>query len=215
MTFVTAAGVGIGPATSSMLLVQPAEIRARMINPAITKVNFFINPIKSTEKGKIFWKKRTAFVAARHGLSSRTFFPNEKERNGNSSDFAHSCYGANGSLIRSEDTYFPDMARKQTRKKIRISGPLPKNRIGYTGRAGSHKYVLNKSDVLNYDGTTAFFYRDGELLYKKEVKGEELKKMVRILMDYGDVVLEKYFTPVTEENSSPESSASDVPGEER
>ncbi len=60
-------------------------------------------------------------------------------------------------------------------------------------------YVLNKSDVLNYDGVTAFFYRDGELLYRKEVKGEELTKMVRILMDYGDVVLEKYFTPVTKE----------------
>jgi hypothetical protein len=63
------------------------------------------------------------------------------------------------------------MARKQTRKKVRLSGPLPKNRVGYTGRAGNHMYVLNKSDVLNYDGTTAFFYRDGELLYQKEVKG--------------------------------------------
>jgi hypothetical protein len=106
------------------------------------------------------------------------------------------------------------MARKQTRKKIRISGPLPKNRVGYTGRAGNHMYVLNKSDVLNYDGTTAFFYRDGELLYRKEVKGEELKKMVRILMDYGDVVLEKYFTPVSNDTSILEQSAPDNSSEE-
>ncbi len=108
---------------------------------------------------------------------------------------------------------FQDMARKQTRKKIRLSGPLPKNRVGYTGRAGNHMYVLNKSDVLNYDGTTAFFYRDGELLYKKEVKGEELKKMVRILMDYGDVVLDKYFTPVIKDTAS-EPPAADIPTEE-
>jgi hypothetical protein len=102
------------------------------------------------------------------------------------------------------------MARKQTRKKIRLTGPLPKNRVGYTGRAGNHMYVLNKSDVLNYDGTTAFFYRDGDLLYKKEVTGEELKKMVRILMDYGDVVLEKYFTPVTGKPDAQEPSVSDI-----
>ena len=107
-----------------------------------------------------------------------------------------------------------DMARKQTRKKIRLNGPLPKNRVGYTGRAGNHMYVLNKSDVLNYNGTTAFFYRDGELLYKKDVKGEELKKMVRILMDYGDVVLEKYFIPVTKESSAQDAPASDLPREE-
>jgi hypothetical protein len=106
------------------------------------------------------------------------------------------------------------MARKQTRKKIRLTGPLPKNRVGYTGRAGNHMYVLNKSDVLNYDGTTAFFYRDGELLYKKEVKGEELKKMVRILMDYGDVVLEKYFTPVSKDNIAAESPVPDIPPED-
>jgi hypothetical protein len=107
------------------------------------------------------------------------------------------------------------MARKQTRKKIRLSGPLPKNRVGYTGRAGNHMYVLNKSDVLNYDGTTAFFYRDGELLYRKEVKGEELKKMVRILMDYGDVVLEKYFIPVTKDSPIQEPSGSDtIPNED-
>lgn len=71
-------------------------------------------------------------------------------------------------------------------------------------------YVLNKSDVLNYDGTTALFYRDGELLYKKEVKGEELKKMVRILMDYGDVVLDKYFTRVTPEETKGEKSTPDL-----
>jgi hypothetical protein len=76
-------------------------------------------------------------------------------------------------------------------------------------------YVLNKSDVLNYDGTTAFFYRDGELLYRKDVTGEELKKMVRILMDYGDVVLEKYFTPVTGGTDSTQPSVPDVPREEK
>jgi hypothetical protein len=107
-----------------------------------------------------------------------------------------------------------DMARKQTRKKIRITGPLPKNRVGYTGRAGNHMYVLNKSDVLNYDGTTAFFYRDGELLYSKEVRGEELKKMVRILMDYGDVVLEKYFTPVSKDTNLSEHSTPDISSDE-
>jgi hypothetical protein len=116
-------------------------------------------------------------------------------------------------LITREGDILSDMARKQTRKKIRLTGPLPKNRVGYTGRAGNHMYVLNKSDVLNYDGTTAFFYRDGELLYKKEVKGEELKKMVRILMDYGDVVLEKYFTPVTREPGAQEPSISDIQNE--
>jgi hypothetical protein len=107
------------------------------------------------------------------------------------------------------------MARKQTRKKVRLSGPLPKNRVGYTGRAGNHMYVLNKSDVLNYDGTTAFFYRDGELLYKKDVKGEELKKMVRILMDYGDVVLEKYFVPVTREAPIQENPVPDIAPDEK
>jgi hypothetical protein len=113
-----------------------------------------------------------------------------------------------------KDTYFQDMARKQTRKKVRLSGPLPKNRVGYTGRAGNHMYVLNKSDVLNYDGNTAFFYRDGELLYKKDVKGEELKKMVRILMDYGDVVLEKYFIPVIRDAPSQENPVSDIAPDE-
>jgi hypothetical protein len=106
------------------------------------------------------------------------------------------------------------MARKQTRKKIRLTGPLPKNRVGYTGRAGNHLYVLNKSDVLNYDGTTAFFYRDGELIYKKEVRGEELKKMVRILMDYGDVVLEKYFIPVPKDTHTQESTGRYIPADE-
>lgn len=75
-------------------------------------------------------------------------------------------------------------------------------------------YVLNKSDVLNYDGTTAFFYRDGVLLYTKEVKGEELKKMVRILMDYGDVVLDKYFTRVKTEMEERNGSFNDIPPEE-
>lgn len=89
------------------------------------------------------------------------------------------------------------MGRKKTRKKVRVSVCRPKNHLGYTGRTDEHTYVLNRSDVLKDDGKSIFFYRDGVLIYKKEVKGqEELRKFVRLISDYGDTVLKKYFEAV-------------------
>lgn len=104
------------------------------------------------------------------------------------------------------------MARKQTKKKIKMSGPPSKHRQGYRGQLEEDTYVLNRTDVLKYDGKVATFYRDGVPIYRKEVlKDEEMKKYVRIITDYGDVVLKKYFESVPIAESPPPTPPSTTP----
>lgn len=95
------------------------------------------------------------------------------------------------------------MARKQTKKKIKTSGPPAKHRHGYRGRIASNAYVINREDVLIYENGIATLFRDGVPIYKKEMKEGELGRYIRLIGDYGDTVLAKHFEPVsgTKENS--------------
>lgn len=101
------------------------------------------------------------------------------------------------------------MARKQTKKKVKLSGPPVKHRQGYRGRIAPDSYVINRSDILKFDGTTALLYRDGVAIYQKEMKEKELSKYIRLISDYGDTVLNKYFQPVEEQPTEETPSSSE------
>lgn len=90
------------------------------------------------------------------------------------------------------------MARKQTKKKIKLSGPPVKHRQGYRGRIAENAYVISRNDVLIYENGVAVLHRDGVPIYKKNMKESELGKFIRLIGDYGDTVLEKYFEPIRE-----------------
>jgi hypothetical protein len=95
------------------------------------------------------------------------------------------------------------MARKQTKKKIKLSGPPTKHRQGYRGRIASNAYVINRNDILKFENGIATLFRDGVPIYKKALKEAELSKFIRMIGDYGDTVLNKYFEPIPESTQSP------------
>lgn len=109
--------------------------------------------------------------------------------------------GVYGYLLSHRIAYALPMARKQTKKKIKPTGPPAKHRHGYRGRLGENAYVISREDVLIFENGVATLYREGIPLYRKEIKESELGRYIRLIGDYGDTVLTKHFQPIPEEES--------------